>query len=73
MEGDVQNCAFVAAVLERSRGAKVILDAGATDVIGALPRRVIEARSGVERRRVVLITDVAHTARRRAGAFERQR
>jgi hypothetical protein len=29
------------------RGAELVLDAGAMDVIGALPRRVIEARSGV--------------------------
>jgi ADP-dependent NAD(P)H-hydrate dehydratase len=47
MEGDARNCAFVGAVLERLRGAKVVLDAGAMDVIGALPRRIIEARSGV--------------------------
>ena len=46
MEGDARNCAFVAAVLERLRGAKVVLDAGAMDVIGALPPRGV-ARSGV--------------------------
>src|SRR5256714_2206460 len=46
MEGDTRNCAFVAAVLERLRGAKVVLDAGAMDVIGALPPRGV-ARSGV--------------------------
>ena len=45
MEGDPQNCAFVAAVLERARDAKVVLDAGAMDVIGALRRGVIETRS----------------------------
>jgi ADP-dependent NAD(P)H-hydrate dehydratase len=67
MEGDARNCAFVAAVLERLRDTKAVLDAGAMDVIGALPRRIVEARSGV------VITDIAHAARRRAGAFERQR
>lgn len=45
MEGDPQNCAFVAAVLERSRNAKVVLDAGAMDVIGELRRGFIETRS----------------------------
>jgi len=45
MEGDPQNCGFVAAVLERARDAKVVLDAGAMDVIGALRRGVIETRS----------------------------
>ena len=47
MEGDARNCAFVAAVLERLRGAKVVLDAGAMDIIGELPRRVVEARPGI--------------------------
>jgi ADP-dependent NAD(P)H-hydrate dehydratase len=45
MEGDPQNCAFVAAILERSRDAKVVLDAGAMDVINALRRDVVETRS----------------------------
>ena len=49
MEGDTRNCAFVAAVLERLHGAKVVLDAGAMDVIGALPPRGV-ARSGVANR-----------------------
>jgi NAD(P)H-hydrate repair Nnr-like enzyme with NAD(P)H-hydrate dehydratase domain len=38
------------AVLERLGGAKVMLDAGAMDVIGALPQRIIEARSSVASR-----------------------
>jgi hypothetical protein len=46
-EGDARNYAFVAAVLERLRGAKEVLDAGAMDVVGALPRRATEARSAV--------------------------
>jgi hydroxyethylthiazole kinase-like uncharacterized protein yjeF len=45
MEGDPQNCAFVAAVLERALDAKIVLDAGAMDVIGALRRGVIQRRS----------------------------
>jgi hydroxyethylthiazole kinase-like uncharacterized protein yjeF len=45
MRGDAQNCAFVGAVLERSRNAKVVLDAGAMDVVTALPQRAGESRS----------------------------
>jgi hydroxyethylthiazole kinase-like uncharacterized protein yjeF len=47
MEGGPQNCAFVAAALERSRDAKVVLDAGAMDVVTALPRHAAGSRSSV--------------------------
>lgn len=45
MEADRRNRAFVAAVLERSCGGKIVLDAGAMDVIVALPQHVIAARA----------------------------
>jgi hydroxyethylthiazole kinase-like uncharacterized protein yjeF len=48
MEGDPQNRAFVAAVLERQRDAKVVLDAGAMDVVRAAPLRAVRSRSSVD-------------------------
>jgi ADP-dependent NAD(P)H-hydrate dehydratase len=47
MESTPQNCAFVTAVLERSADSKVVLDAGAMDVIGSRWRWVKKARATV--------------------------
>ena len=44
MQGDPPNAAFVAAVLERLRDAKVVLDAGAMDVVRTLPAHIAPSR-----------------------------